>query len=140
MLAFLLSIAAKNCQVDAIASSLLASFVLCIILGASLFGLSDTILTCVLDISIYIVSEEVPNISSSGACSFFSLSTAVGISAKDPSGVMFRDGSNLISSPLGMFGVKHPSILVYWQGTSSSGSLQIHSLYIYDQRSSFSLK
>ena len=32
-LAFLLSTAAKNCQVAAIVSSLLASFVLCIILG-----------------------------------------------------------------------------------------------------------
>ena len=39
ILAFLLSTGAKNCQVDAIASSLLASCVLCIILGASLAGL-----------------------------------------------------------------------------------------------------
>ena len=65
-----------------------------------------------------------------------SLSTAVGISAKDPSGVTFRDGSNLISSPLGVFGVKHPSILVYWRGTSSPDSLQIHSFCFKDGASS----
>ena len=60
ILAFLLSTAAKNCQVDAITSSLLASFVLCIILGASLIELSGTVFTRVSGISIYVVSE-VPN-------------------------------------------------------------------------------
>ena len=65
-LTFLLSTAAKNCQVDAIASSLLASFVLCIILGASLMELSGTVFTWVSGISIYVVSEEVPNSPSSG--------------------------------------------------------------------------
>ena len=39
ILAFLLSTAAKNCWVDANTSSLLASFVLCMILGASWVGL-----------------------------------------------------------------------------------------------------
>ena len=68
------------------------------------------------------------------------LDLAVGISAKDPSGVIFRDGSNLISSPLGVFGVKCPSILVYWQGTSSPGSLQIHSFCFKDGASSKAAK
>ena len=57
---FLLSTAAKNCQVDAIASSLLTSLVLCITMGTSLVVLTGTIFTCVSGISIYAVSEEVP--------------------------------------------------------------------------------
>ena len=66
ILAFLLSTAAKNCWVDAITSSPLASFVLCIILRASLIELSGTVFTPVSGISIYIVSVEVPNSPSSG--------------------------------------------------------------------------
>ena len=66
-LTFLLLTAAKNCQVDAITSSLLASFVLCIILGASLVELSGTVFTQVSGISIYVISEEVPNSPSSDA-------------------------------------------------------------------------
>ena len=83
-LAPLLLIAAKNHQVDVIASSLLASFVVFITLGTSLVELSGTAFTQVLGISIYVVSEEVPNSSSSGTWFFFSLSTAAGISARDP--------------------------------------------------------
>ena len=61
---------------------------------------------------------------------------AAGISARDPSGVMFRDGYNLMSSCLGVVGVKCPPILEYWQGTSSPGSPQIHSLCFKDGASS----
>ena len=93
-----------------------------------------------LGISIYIASEEVPNCPSSGTWLFFSHSTAVDIPAKDPSGVTFRDGSILISSRLGVAGVKHPPILVYWQGTSSPGSLQIHSFCFNDGASSKAAK
>ena len=57
-----------------------------------------------------------------------SLLTTVGISVSDPSGVTCRDGSNLISSLLGVCGVKCPSILVYCLGVSSPGSLLTHSL------------
>ena len=50
--------------------------------------------------------------------SFVSLSsailpTAVGESTRDPSGVTFRVRSNLISSCLGVVGVKCPPILEY---------------------------
>ena len=55
---------------------------------------------------------------------------------ENPSGVMFRDGSILISSHLGIIGVKRPSILEYWRGTSSPGSPQIHSLCFKDGASS----
>ena len=61
---------------------------------------------------------------------------AAGISAKDPSGVTFKDGSILMSSHLGIVGVKCPPILEYWQGISSPGSLQIHSLCFKDGASS----
>ena len=44
---------------------------------------------------------------------FLSLSTAAGISTRDPSGVTFRDGSNLMFSCLGVVGVKHPPIHEY---------------------------
>ena len=65
---------------------------------------------------------------------------AAGMSSKDPPGVMFRDGSILMSSYLGIVGVKCPPILEYWQGISSPGSPQIHSFCFNDGASSKAAK
>ena len=53
---------------------------------------------------------------------------------------MFKDGSILMSSLLGVVGVKCPPILEYWQGTSFPGSPQIHSLCFNDGASSKATK
>ena len=37
-----------------------------------------------------------------------------GKSPRDPYGVIFKDGSNLISLGLGVVGVRSPLIVVYW--------------------------
>ena len=60
----------------------------------------------------------------------FSALTAFGKSPSDLSGVTFRDGSNLMSSGFGKVIVKCPSIVEYCWGTSSLGSLLIHSLHL----------
>ena len=54
---FLSSTVAKNCRVDANASSLLTSLVLCILLGASLILLSGFIFNSVFEIPTFAVSE-----------------------------------------------------------------------------------
>ena len=81
-----------------------------------------------------------------GTC-FYSLSlassvlpTAASKSLRDPSGVKFKDGSNLISSCLGVTGVRCLLIDVYCHGTSSPGSPLIHSLHFNDGTSSNAAK
>ena len=99
VVSFCLLTVAKKFLVDAIASSLLASLVPLILLGDStqVGPLSVATFNWVLGVST--VSSVPP--------------TAAGKLQRDPSGVMFKVKSILMSSYLGGVGVRHPLIVEY---------------------------
>ena len=134
LLLFLSFTVAKNCCVDAMASSLLASLVLWILLGVYLTLLSGFTFKIVSGVLSIEVSKGASHGLSSRTWCFpspaSSVFTAVGKSPRDPSGNTFKDGSSLISSGLGEAGVKCPLRVEYCRGTSSPGSPLIHSLHL----------
>ena len=84
-----------------------------------------------------VVEGQLPTISCSGASSNFWASVrstfpldAVRMSFRDPSGVTFKVESILISSYLGLVGVRCPQGVEYYLGISSPGSLLVHSFFI----------